>query len=196
MALKISVSPSSITDWIKNGNTPKADVLAKMSTNLGINGNWLLTGSGPIFLEDSKKIEGDIISFYLKNYSWKFITIPIIPADCGNLKTEDSKIFDFIELDKSSLQFDIQDIIIYRAIGSNMEPAIFDNDLLFVSKSIKWKENDIVIYKIKDTKICRRVTVFDRKTYLINDNLISNDDKIPLGDGTFIGVVKRIEREL
>lgn len=147
-----------------------------------------------MFLEDSEKIEGNIISFYSKIVPENLLRLPIIPVDCGNLKPEDSKIFDFIELDKSSLHFDIQDIVIYRAIGSNMEPAIYHNDLLFVSKNTKWKESDIVIYKIKNAKVCRRIAVFNRKTYLINDNL-ANDKNTAL-NGTFIGVVKKIEREL
>jgi len=45
--------PSTITGYLKGTSQPSADVVGAWVLNFGVNANWLLTGMGPMFLEEA-----------------------------------------------------------------------------------------------------------------------------------------------
>jgi transcriptional regulator with XRE-family HTH domain len=51
IALCGGVTKQTFSGYLHTGRLPSANVLANWVTKLGINANWLLTGQGPMFLE-------------------------------------------------------------------------------------------------------------------------------------------------
>ena len=48
----IEASPQNIDSWINRGYFPKQEHLKNFRDKLGVNINWLLTGKGPMYIED------------------------------------------------------------------------------------------------------------------------------------------------
>jgi transcriptional regulator with XRE-family HTH domain len=51
IALCGGVTKQTFSGYLHTGRLPSANVLANWVTKLGLNANWLLTGQGPMFLE-------------------------------------------------------------------------------------------------------------------------------------------------
>lgn len=49
----LGVWPSQIDNWVNKGGLPSAEHLANFAKKLNVNINWLLTGEGPMYIEDS-----------------------------------------------------------------------------------------------------------------------------------------------
>ena len=55
----LGILPATVNSWIKNERFPKQEQLEKIRKKLGLNINWLLTGSGPPYLYDKPSKSGD-----------------------------------------------------------------------------------------------------------------------------------------
>lgn len=49
----LGVWPSQIDNWVNKGSLPSAEHLANFAKKLNVNINWLLTGEGPMYIEES-----------------------------------------------------------------------------------------------------------------------------------------------
>jgi len=57
LAIALDVSPGSISDWLNRDILPKAEVLSKFNSVFNINTNWLLNGSGSMFVTVIKECD-------------------------------------------------------------------------------------------------------------------------------------------
>lgn len=51
------ITKQTFSGYLHTGRLPSAHVLANWVFRLGINANWLLTGEGPMFLEDARGLD-------------------------------------------------------------------------------------------------------------------------------------------
>ncbi|MFQ5433104.1 MAG: helix-turn-helix transcriptional regulator [Nitrospinota bacterium] len=49
----LGISPSSLNVWLKTGSSPSAEHLVNIKKRLKVNINWLLTGVGPMYMNNS-----------------------------------------------------------------------------------------------------------------------------------------------
>ena len=85
-----------------------------------------------------------------------------------------------------------------------MAPAIQDGDILLVDPRCPVKDKTIVVARIKDEIVCRRLVIADGRTLLVPDNhcpdneIITSDQRIvEVGEEVeILGQVKQLERWL
>ena len=91
-----------------------------------------------------------------------------------------------------------------RVKGNSMAPAIQDGDILLVDPRCPVKDKAIVVARIKNEIVCRRLVIVDGHTLLVPDNhcpdneIITSDQRIvEIGEETeILGQVKQLERWL
>lgn len=49
----LGIDPSYLNRWVNMGNLPSAEHLTNIARKLNVNINWLLTGEGPMYIEES-----------------------------------------------------------------------------------------------------------------------------------------------
>ncbi len=50
----IGITQSTFSNFFQRDSVPRADIIGKISNEYGVNSNWLLTGEGPMFLEQGE----------------------------------------------------------------------------------------------------------------------------------------------
>ena len=61
IAMHGSITKQTFSGYLHTGRLPSAGVLANWVFRLGINANWLLTGEGPMMLEDARLCEDPMV---------------------------------------------------------------------------------------------------------------------------------------
>lgn len=125
-AKAIGVSAGNVSDWLKeNGKKPSHDALIRISEVYGIDINWLLTGTGDMYIN---KVPAHAQS---NNSS---ITIPVyadIAAGIG-IEAEDLEPRESISIPKVLLSYP-GPYYCFRVNGVSMEPELHTGDYAIIS---------------------------------------------------------------
>ena len=79
-----------------------------------------------------------------------------------------------------------------RATGDSMLPAIQDGDILLVDPRCPVKDKAIVVARIKNEIVCRRLVIVDGRTLLVPDNRCP-DNEIITSDQRIVEVGEEVE---
>jgi repressor LexA len=172
LAEKLGVSGSAI-GFLQQGKTknPSADLLASMTTKLGISPAWLLTGEGPMLISDAQALKNSPYPAGQNNvqvYS-TLSEIPLIALRHVSFKArasfnyaqlqrfKDSDIFDTVlhRLPPGKTEADYADALVFDIEGDSMEPHLRDGQqvIAWPIPESKWEylHNTVCVVDYDDT---------------------------------------------
>lgn len=125
LAQRIGVRPSTITEILKGRMNAGTDLMAFLSSNYGISPSWLLTGEGPMLVEESNaKLVG-----HLPDRS-EFLPVNYVPASAHASFIENidnSGPLDTINiLPAPHEREDASNLYVFDVAGDSMSPTIQD----------------------------------------------------------------------
>ncbi len=130
-AESIGVSSGNVSDWFNKPNSkPSADVLSRICEVYGVNLNWLLTGSGPMF-QELQQIDGSFLG--------DTISVPIV----GEIAAGEPAVLIYeepwrvVDLPRGLLSF-APPYVVFRVSGDSMAPFVLPGDLVVCSED--WRE--------------------------------------------------------
>lgn len=142
---------------------PNIDILKKLSTQLGININWLLTGEGEPYISG--------------NLGSEYALVPVIEgyisAGVGLYPVEHSEIKLAFRKDWISRYGDYKKMSLIYVRGDSMEPTIWDGDIVLVNHNVKnIKKNGAIYAIVIDNLIMikRLQKIGNNKVLVISDN--------------------------
>ena len=153
----LGVNQRTISNWENGRNEPPLAILEVITQKWGINGNWLLTGKGEMFLNQSPGVNSqdmhtelsdhsidiakDIITPDFKSYKefdLEFDKVPLVEAQLsaggGSFLTSDN-IVAYYAFRKDWLQkrmINPKRAVLMRVSGDSMHPLIDDGDTVLV----------------------------------------------------------------
>ncbi|MFA7542763.1 MAG: S24 family peptidase [Candidatus Cloacimonadaceae bacterium] len=132
LADKIGVSSASISYYESGGRSPDSAFLSKLCSVFGVNLNWLLTGSGPMFQE---------LELIDPGFLGDTISIPVVGEIAAGYPAE--MLYDtpyhHLDIPVSLLSFG-PPYIIFRVRGESMAPQVLPGDLVICSED--WRNID------------------------------------------------------
>lgn len=170
LARAVGVKPPSVSDWLSGkSKTMEGENLLKASKFLGVNPNWLATGSGKPF-ENMKEItheKDELKSFNNIKSIDKFVRkIPVLDmVQAGNWR---EVVYDGInpidEIYTTYIGTNPNDIFCVKVEGDSMTPRFHPQDQLIVDPNISVSSGDFVIACNNDYEMTfkkYRVTGYD-----------------------------------
>jgi len=130
-AESIGVSSGNVSDWFNKPNSkPSADVLSRICEVYGVNLNWLLTGSGPMF-QELQQIDGSFLG--------DTISVPIVGEIAAGEPAEliYEEPWRVVDLPRGLLSF-APPYVVFRVSGDSMAPFVLPGDLVVCSED--WRE--------------------------------------------------------
>lgn len=162
---KIGRSHQAIQKYESNETPVKQAMLILISQAYNVNPDWLLNGTGKMFLGENKQQEvSDIIS------------IPYYPevsaaAGSGALVYDESTV-KHLQISSAIINISTGDnVCLINATGNSMQPVIDDRDLLLVDLSQKLiTDEGIYVIRLDTTLVVKRVQKILNGIILISDN--------------------------
>ncbi len=181
----------------------ETDLLFKIQELFNINLNWLITGTGSMFLSDRKE-EGNVKYIDMSSLGSKFVEIrefPTVKASAGYgciIHEEESVPYiinaRFIE--------NAEKEVIISVIGNSMQPELYENDKLLITTDFKYtsnpKKNLMYVIRADDGVYVKRYKQKkDNELIFISDNKRYGDIRLNINDCSerIIGKVKMHIRE-
>ncbi|MBF0278216.1 MAG: LexA family transcriptional repressor [SAR324 cluster bacterium] len=183
-------TPAQITDICKGRGKPTFKYLLALNVKYGINVNWLLTGEGAPFLEESARYvledeemmaqfgsRGESSSAQFAN---NFVMVPRydVQASAGyGAIINSEQVVDYLAFKKewvqNNLRAEAPDLALITADGDSMEPTIKNGDLLLVDLSeTRVKKDSIYILRLEDLLIAKRLqSMYDGSLLIRSDNV-------------------------
>ena len=152
-AKKLDVPNSTIHKYENGVVEPSSKFLSKIAKKFNINMNWLLTGEGQMFLNDSSS-DDNIVNI-------PFYTEVKAAAGCGAFVNDEySK--DFIPFNKNYikniLNADPKNLSVICVSGDSMYPTLFNGDIVLVDHSrTNYKQAGIYVIRFDDTIVIKRI---------------------------------------
>lgn len=162
---KIGRSHQAIQKYESNETPVKQAMLILISQAYNVNPDWLLNGTGEMFLGENKQQEvSDIIS------------IPYYPevsaaAGSGALVYDENTV-KHLQISSAIINISTGDnVCLINATGNSMQPVIDDRDLLLVDLSQKLiTDEGIYVIRLDTTLVVKRVQKILNGIILISDN--------------------------
>lgn len=162
---KIGRSHQAIQKYESNETPVKQAMLILISQTYNVNPDWLLNGTGEMFIGENRQQEvSDIIS------------IPYYPevsaaAGSGALVYDENTV-KHLQISSAIININTGDnVCLINATGNSMQPVIDDKDLLLVDLSQKLiTDEGIYVIRLDTTLVVKRVQKILNGIILISDN--------------------------
>lgn len=200
-AQKLGMTMQGIQKWEYGTVEIKLSSLNLISETFNVNPDWLLNGTGEMFLNNAnnKQEQSDIIS------------IPYYPevsaaAGSGALVYDENTVKN-IKISSAIINIKTGDNVCFiNATGNSMQPVIDDRDLLLVDLSNKdFIDEGIYVVRLENTLLVKRLQKIPNGIVLISDNpqyapITLNSDNFNENDAAIIGkvisVIKNFNRNI
>lgn len=163
---KIGRSHQAIQKYESNETPVKQAMLILISQAYNVNPDWLLNGTGEMFLDNTSRQQ---------EYS-DIISIPYYPevsaaAGSGALVYDENTV-KHIQISSAIINISTGDnVCLINATGNSMQPVIDDRDLLLVDLSQKLiTDEGIYVIRLDTTLVVKRVQKILNGIILISDN--------------------------
>lgn len=127
-AKSIGVSSATVSDWLNTTNVnPSIESLVRISESHNINLQWLLTGTGSMYIERPRPREGSPVSD-------RIITLPVV-ADIAagiGIEAEEIEPTEFLPIPAAILEHP-GPYYCFRVSGTSMEPEFHTGDYAIIS---------------------------------------------------------------
>lgn len=163
---RIGMTMQGIQKWEKGKSKPQQSTIKALISTFNVNPDWLLTGDGEMFLDNTSKQQelSDIIS------------IPYYPevsaaAGSGALVYDENTV-KHLQISSAIINISTGDnVCLINATGNSMQPVIDDRDLLLVDLSQKLiTDEGIYVIRLDTTLVVKRVQKILNGIILISDN--------------------------
>lgn len=198
LSKKIGIPDRTISNYERGERKPSVEYLSLLAENLDANPEWLILGTGEIFLSKEKTASQEKLPDGLTPSDFTFIPMIDLQAAAGSgviIDTESTK--DFIAFTKDwlfkNVKAPLNELVMFLTKGDSMEPTIRDGDMLLVDKSdTVLKSEGIYVIRMDDSLIVKRVQRLpDKKAEIISDNSLYKPFIIDLTDES-IGVIGKV----
>lgn len=163
---KIGITMRAVQKWENGESKPQNSTLKSLINTFNVNPDWLLNGTGEMFLDNTSKQQelSDIIS------------IPYYPevsaaAGSGALVYDENTV-KHLQISSAIINISTGDnVCLINATGNSMQPVIDDRDLLLVDLSQKLiTDEGIYVIRLDTTLVVKRVQKILNGVILISDN--------------------------
>lgn len=196
-AQKLGMTMQGIQKWEYGTVEIKLSSLNLISQTFNVNPDWLLNGTGEMFIGDASRQQeiSDIIS------------IPYYPevsaaAGSGALVYDENSV-KHLQISSAIINISTGDnVCLINATGNSMQPVIDDRDLLLVDLTHKdFIDEGIYVVRLENTLLVKRLQKIPNGIVLISDNpqyekIILNSDNFNENDAAIIGKVISIIKNL
>ena len=188
-------TPAQITDICKGRGKPTFDYLLALNVKYGLDINWLLTGEGTPFLDDSIQYvmeeEAMIAPSRSKRlsptaqFAQNFVMVPRydVQASAGyGAIINSEQVVDYLAFKKEwvhhNLRTEAPNLALITADGDSMEPTIKNGDLLLIDLyETRVKKDSIYILRWQDLLIAKRLQWrYDGSLLIRSDNSAYSDE--------------------
>ena len=200
-AQKLGMTMQGIQKWEYGTVEIKLSSLNLISETFNVNPDWLLNGTGEMFLNNAnnKQEQSDIIS------------IPYYPevsaATGSGALVYDENTVKNIKISSAIINIKTGDKVCFiNATGNSMQPVIDDRDLLLVDLSNKdFIDEGIYVVRLENTLLVKRLQKIPNGIVLISDNpqyapITLNSENFNVNDAAIIGkvisVIKNFNRNI
>ena len=194
---KIGRSHQAIQKYESNETPVKQAMIMLISQTFNVNPDWLLNGTGEMFLDNASRQQevSDIIS------------IPYYPevsaADGSGALVYDEDSVKHLQISSAIINISTGDnVCLINATGNSMQPVIDDRDLLLVDLTHKdFIDEGIYVVRLENTLLVKRLQKIPNGIVLISDNpqyapITLNSDNFNENDAAIIGKVISIIKNL
>lgn len=198
---KIGKAQNTVSNYENGKRQIDTSILKLICSTFNVNPDWLLNGTGEMFLDDASRQQevSDIIS------------IPYYPevsaaAGSGALVYDENSVK---HLQISSAIINIttgHNVCLINATGNSMQPVIDDRDLLLVDLTHKdFIDEGIYVVRLENTLLVKRLQKIPNGIVLISDNpqyspITLNSNNFNENDAAIIGkvisVIKNFNRNI
>ncbi len=164
----IGVTDEQIAKWRDGKSKPQFFSMCSLAEKAGIRLDWLLSGKGPMMLNENADAEQ--ISIQIPRYDVH------LSAGDGHLNDHKATLLDYIPFTREFLQkklnrSSIDDLSILEATGDSMLPTISDGDLVLIDESDKTEIDGIFAYVQGDFAHIKRLHfMMGGKIEIVSDN--------------------------
>lgn len=162
-AEQLGKQKTAISKYERSEIQPSAELLSKIGVNFGINLNWLLTGKGNMFLNETLTTlpQCRTLPFQMSEDDLCHIPKYDITASAGYGAYNSNEPLELISLDKEYVTKELK--ANYKALsaisveGDSMEPTLRHGDVVLVDNSQTKKGEGVFIVRINDCLFVKRV---------------------------------------
>lgn len=125
-----------------------------------------------------------------------FNEIKLAKVHCGLFGVSNDFSEEYQSLDERFIKNKVSTFF-FEAVGSSMEPLIFERDVLIVDRSIEERNNKVVVVALDGELICKRIIKGHNSFILRSENSNCKDIVVALDRDLIVwGVVTGIAREI
>ncbi len=163
MAEDIDISYIMVQNYEYGKNPISESTLLKLRNKYNVNPDWLMNGTGSMFLGDSSDISDCISIPYFKEVS--------AAAGSGAL-VYDEKTVEYLTIPSTLVKIThSNNISIINAVGDSMYPLIDNNDFIIVDLSQKqFLTEGIYVIRIDDTLLVKKLQKIPNGVILVSEN--------------------------
>ena len=197
---KIGKKLRTIQDYEYEKATITDGVLLNLQIQFNINPEWMKSGTGSMFLSDTKKVSSADNSDISNNFV-DILEYPTVKASAGyGAQIVEAESVPY-QIHKKFVENTDKEMII-GVIGDSMQPELYENDKILITTDFKYtsnpKKNSLYVIGIGDDVYIKRYK-YKRDNELIfsSDNKKYDDIKLNINDGSIriIGKLKLVIRE-
>ena len=197
---RLNLSDTTIQNYEYGRQQISGKALIKLKEEFNINSEWLLNGTGEMFISN-KNVEQDE----------DIVSIPYYPevsaaAGSGALVYDENTV-KHLQISSAIINISTGDnVCLINATGNSMQPVIDDRDLLLVDLTHKdFIDEGIYVVRLENTLLVKRLQKIPNGIVLISDNpqyapITLNSDNFNENDAAIIGkvisVIKNLNRNI
>lgn len=197
LARQTGIPRRTLETYLAGTAEPKAFRLAAIGKAAGVRLEWLATGDGPKDLEG----DGPAGSARADGVWEEFDLVPlydaVVSAGAGSVVTGDERPLAQMAFRKywlGKLGLRAADLVMIRARGDSMEPAIRDGDTLLLDTSRNTPEGGyIYVVRVNDELRAKRLQrLMDGSVRVSSDNKVYADEVIDVSDLEHLHILGRV----
>lgn len=197
LAKNLGVKPSAVSQMESGGIKPSVDTLITLARICDVNLHWIITGFGPMFMEETKRernprksccryaisstASGTLTRNREEERASETIDIPVTGEIAAGPPVENFQgQIEFLTVRRGMVRGVLDDFVCLRVNGNSMEPSICHNDLVLIRQSQDWNKlsGQICALRIEGGITLKRLVMDDKEKMIILVPL--NDEYKPM----------------